>query len=214
MVLKNYLKIQGIKITCMAVALSASFLLFSVLPFTRTLIDIDSERKADAPRSVPVVMQRIVEQRELSDQPMRQVREMQNPASNVRSSRNLGFSMRFTPDLGVGGSGGGVGFGHEDLGSVVFDEGDVDEHPRPVSRPAIVYPRRAKDLGIEGTVSVIMVVDREGRVKDVTVESSPHILLTRAVEQSVRRWRFEPARYQGVPVQVRTRQELSFRLDQ
>jgi protein TonB len=75
------------------------------------------------------------------------------------------------------------------------------------------YPRRAKDEEIEGTVVLVLVIDREGSVESVYVKSSPSPYFIRPVTQTVKRWKFTPAKYEGVPVKVRMRQDISFELD-
>jgi protein TonB len=124
----------------------------------------------------------------------------------------MDFSMRFTPDLGVGG-GSGVAVAGEKIGTMVFDESDVDVPPRPISRMGVDYPRRAREAGIEGTVSLVLVISRTGKVTDVSIEHSPSQLFNNPVIQTVRQWKFEPAQKGGVAVQVRMRQNISFKLD-
>jgi protein TonB len=69
------------------------------------------------------------------------------------------------------------------------------ESPRPP------YPRASLRLGEEGTVSVRIHVDAEGRVSSVDLlQSSGFERLDEAACQGVRSWRFEPELRDGKPV--------------
>jgi protein TonB len=60
--------------------------------------------------------------------------------------------------------------------------------------PAPKYPRIARRKGYQGTVLIDVLVNREGRVKDIRLlESSGHSILDRAALGSVRTWIFAPA---------------------
>ena len=131
------------------------------------------------------------------------------------------------PDLGVSLS--GVDFGLPGLGDaladatnqllgdvqdVVMTEEAVDEAPVPAERTAAPYPSRARAKGIEGYVSVSMLVDADGRVKDVEVlESQPAGVFDESATSALRTWRFQPAMYEGRAVAVRVRQTLRFALE-
>jgi protein TonB len=82
-----------------------------------------------------------------------------------------------------------------------------------VSRTGIPYPRRAKEAGLEGTVSLVLHIGRTGKVLDVSVISSPSPLFNKPVIQTVKKWKFTPAKNSGVAVQVRMKQNVAFKLD-
>jgi len=197
----------------LATAFLGASLLFSVLPLARGWAGRDEDRRVTRSKEPVMVMQQVRTQERVPEQPLRSVRTVSDSRSPGRSTRGMGFSMRFAPDLSVGGTGDGVGLAAGGGGEAVFDESDVDELPRPLVRTAVDYPRRARDAGIEGTVSLVLLIGRTGSVLDVTVESAPSSLFVKPVEQAVRQWRFSPARNQGVPVQVRMRQNITFKLD-
>ncbi|MBN1603718.1 MAG: energy transducer TonB [Chitinispirillaceae bacterium] len=204
---------QGMRIVRLLLSFGAAAVLFAILPFTRTIITM--AKGEQTPKHGPVlVMQQMPKKKEPSLKNQHPIRSMASRTSADRSSRSMGLSTRFAPDLSVGSSGDGVGLtGGSGGGDAVFDENSVDEPPKPVSREPVEYPRRARDAGIEGTVSLILVIDRNGKVLTITIESSPSPLFNRAVEQTVSRWKFTPAKNQGVPVQVRMRQNITFKLD-
>ncbi|MBN1306519.1 MAG: energy transducer TonB, partial [Chitinispirillaceae bacterium] len=75
------------------------------------------------------------------------------------------------------------------------------------------YPDRARELEIEGTLEVIIIIDTQGKVASVEVVRSPHSSITAAARKIIETWRFKPARNKGVPVRMRVRQVIEFTLE-
>ncbi|MDG5813638.1 energy transducer TonB [Chitinispirillales bacterium ANBcel5] len=211
--LRRFILSAFLIIVRLVIALCAVTFLFALLPFAKSVFNTERSIDSTRPKQMPVIMQQVVREQKKTEPIVREIRELKTPTSNRSTFSGLGHSMRFTPDLSVDGGGDGVGLGSDNLGSAVFEEGEVDEPARPVSRMGVEYPRRARNLGIEGSVSVVILVGRGGDVLDVTIEETSHQLFVRPVQEAVRQWRFLPAKYQGVPVQVRLRQEINFRLE-
>ena len=75
------------------------------------------------------------------------------------------------------------------------------------------YPAVARRRNYQGTVVLDVLVDRTGRAARVRVaESCGHGLLDRSAVESVRQWRFEPARRMGQAVEMWVRVPVTFRL--
>ncbi len=79
----------------------------------------------------------------------------------------------------------------------------------PTRPPALVehvapsYPRRARELGVEGTVRLRVVVEADARVSAVEiVTSSGSDLLDEAAAEAARDWTFRPALDEGTPVRA------------
>lgn len=69
------------------------------------------------------------------------------------------------------------------------------------------YPETARQMKVEGTVKLQVVVDRDGNVENVIVVSG-HTLLKPAAVTCVKQWKYEPSGDMSlVPV------EINFRLD-
>ena len=74
-----------------------------------------------------------------------------------------------------------------------------------------VYPRRALELGQEGTVTLHAEVIPTGRPRTLKVaESSGHRLLDRAALDAVRKWEFEPKNVDGSMVTSWVRVPMRF----
>jgi len=75
------------------------------------------------------------------------------------------------------------------------------------------YPDRALSDRVSGSVTVQYVVDKKGYTKDIqVVDSVPKGVFDRAAVDSIRRWRYRPAKYNGAPVEVPVRTRIRFEL--
>lgn len=64
---------------------------------------------------------------------------------------------------------------------------------RPVkSRVAPVYPDMARRMRITGTVRMVVVVSRSGRIKTIKLVGGHPILVSAAMD-ALKKWKFEPA---------------------
>ena len=86
-----------------------------------------------------------------------------------------------------------------------------DTPPRLIHSPQPVYPDIAFRAGVEGTVTLHVIVGDDGRVEEVQVaHSSPSDIFSGAAKKAVMEWRYEPARVDGKPVRARCSQTLRF----
>ncbi len=85
--------------------------------------------------------------------------------------------------------------------------------PAAIYEPGPPYTKAARSNGIEGTVTLQIVVSAQGKVSDVK-EVGAHLGygLDENAIATVRTWRFRPAMRGGSPVQVRVTVVVSFRL--
>jgi TonB family protein len=87
----------------------------------------------------------------------------------------------------------------------------VEQQRRLLISVAPIYPDVAQLAGIEGDVTLRILVIRDGTVGDVSPIAGPPVL-ARAGMRAVEQWRYLPARVQGYPVDVLTTVTLAFRL--
>lgn len=96
---------------------------------------------------------------------------------------------------------------------MVMTEDAVDVPPKPVARQSPPYPARARAKGVEGEVTLSLLVGANGTVLNVKVlDASPPGVFEDAAVSTVRSWRFQPALYRGQQVKVWARQVLRFDL--
>ena len=123
---------------------------------------------------------------------------------------------------GIGsGSGGGVGVGHGPgvgqgsgggIGGGVFKVGGGISAPQAVSTPDPEYTEEARRAKTQGTCILWLIVDAEGRPRDIRIVRGLGFGLDAKAIEAVKQWRFEPALKDGKPVNVQISVEVGFRL--
>jgi protein TonB len=94
-----------------------------------------------------------------------------------------------------------------------LDEALVDTPPKPLFSVRPVYPPSAQRRGVEGAVSLRLLVGADGRVERVVVLSAkPKGVFERSAMAAARQLRFTPARMGRRPVRVWVRKKLGFAL--
>jgi TonB family protein len=73
------------------------------------------------------------------------------------------------------------------------------------------YPKEPHDAWIEGHVQLEAVVQEDGSVGDVRVTRSKHPDLDQAAVAAARRWRFQPAQKDGIPIPLIVTIDISFK---
>ncbi|GGG21747.1 hypothetical protein GCM10010964_07420 [Caldovatus sediminis] len=92
-------------------------------------------------------------------------------------------------------------------------EGAVTRSATPLAQPRFVYPPESERRGEQGTVVLLLHVDAQGQVAEVTLlSSSGYPALDRAAIAAARQWRFRPALRDGRPVGSTVRAPVTFRL--
>lgn len=96
---------------------------------------------------------------------------------------------------------------------VVMSENSVDVAPKPSSRSAMEYPKKARKMAITGYVLLNLLVNANGNVVKVKVlESEPSGIFDDVAISGVKSWKFAPAQYKGKPVKVWAKQKIRFDL--
>ena len=111
-------------------------------------------------------------------------------------------------------------FTHESLpggpattGGDPVGDSEVDDLPTLISSGRLRYPAVFADAGVEGSVTLLYVIDIEGRVEEAGIEvlSASHAGFIPAAREAVTTSRFRPAKKGSHPVRVRVRQTITFR---
>jgi TonB family protein len=90
-----------------------------------------------------------------------------------------------------------------------------DNPPRLINSPQPDYPDIAYRAGVEGTVTLHVIVGTDGSVEDVKVaHSSPSEIFSEAARKAVLKWRYEPATIDGEPVRALCSQTIRFVLSE
>ncbi len=97
----------------------------------------------------------------------------------------------------------------------LIELGAVTEPPKVVKTVDPVYPQTARRLGREGQITVNALIDEKGNVIDTGILKGiqDDKGLGRAAEIAVRKWKFQPARKDGVAVKVWKSFVIAFKAD-
>jgi protein TonB len=82
-----------------------------------------------------------------------------------------------------------------------------------VSQARPVYPAEAKEQRIQGKVSLLAVIGKDGTVKSLDVISGDPALTQSALD-AVRQWVYQPTLLNGQPVEVQTQIDVNYTLSQ
>ena len=84
--------------------------------------------------------------------------------------------------------------------------------PAPGTRVQPKYPELARKAGIEGTVYIKILVDKQGMVRDAILLRGIGGGLDEAALEAVKKWMYTPAIQNNMPVAVWVAQPINFRL--
>lgn len=99
------------------------------------------------------------------------------------------------------------------FGPDVLDMSDKTlDQPRPVKQVTPIYPYVMRRAGIGGEVEVGFIVDTEGAVHNAYVIWSNNPWFERPALDAVSKWKFEPGRVNGRPVNVRMTVPIAFEI--
>jgi TonB family protein len=136
------------------------------------------------------------------------------PAGPASNGTGMGGGIGSGSGGGIGsgtGPGVGPGFGGG-MGGGVFRVGGGVSAPRVLENPSPDYSEEARKAKYQGVVVAFLIVDSNGRPRDVRVGRSLGMGLDQKVIEAVRRWKFQPAMKDGNPVAVQISVEVNFRL--
>lgn len=127
-----------------------------------------------------------------------------------RLSPRLAPLFRFAAPLQVTSSPAGGKEASDD--HAIFGVGKGVSPPRTIHDPDPEYSVEARKEGVEGMVIIGLVVDKFGQPTDVKIVSPVGYGLDEKAIESIKTWRFEPARKAGEPVSVYATVEVAFHL--
>lgn len=83
----------------------------------------------------------------------------------------------------------------------------------PVRTVPPVYPTEMRRNNINGVVTVACRINPKGEVEDVTVVKASDEAFRQAALDAVRKWKFKPARRDGVEVPIRVSIPIFFKIE-
>jgi len=91
-----------------------------------------------------------------------------------------------------------------------FSLTEIDQQPRAIFQASAPYPAALRGKKIEGVVSILFVVDPDGKVVRPQVEKSTHAAFEKPALDAVKQWKFEPAIKGGQRVNCKMRVPIRF----
>lgn len=128
--------------------------------------------------------------------------------------------MNLNVDLDVAvGAGGALaaGFGGYDKSNATqqldaLDIADLEKRPELIASVAPKYPPEMRKAKIEGSVTVLFLLDENGRVQDPRIENASRPEFEQPALEAVRRWKFKPGMKDGEAVRTYMRLPMRFRV--
>jgi TonB family protein len=108
------------------------------------------------------------------------------------------------PGVGPGSRGGYGGFAYRPSRGITA--------PRAIYDPEPEYSEEARKVRQQGVVILSLIVDPNGRARDIHVARSLGMGLDEKAVEAVRNWKFQPGMKDGQPVAVQVNIEVNFRL--
>ena len=71
------------------------------------------------------------------------------------------------------------------------------------------YPLLARQMKVQGAVSLMALISRDGSIQELQILSGPGILAT-AAREAVKQWHFKPYLQNGQPVETQARITVNF----
>lgn len=193
-------------------SLITTMLIFVSLPFMESLVK-------KSKRLVVRQVERMEIQKALprTPPPIEKKKELFKPRLNQVRQRLSLMKLNATLDLQPGIGDFGLDFGLDPMLGVdefVFDMAEVDQAPKVIYQVAPIYPLAAKYRGMAGKVVIKFIVQIDGSVNSIQVESAtPANLFEQAAINAVKKWRFKPGRRNNRPVATRIELPLEFKLE-
>lgn len=205
----------------LVVGLACALALFLLLPLLQAIsattpadTTLRTVATADVPPPPPPPEQEPEEEEEQQEEP--KPPELTEEAPPLDLSQ---LELALNPGMGGDGLGGdfvvklnvaaATGSGGGDEVDSLFSLADLDQQPRIVYQPG---PNVTADMRkkLPGSVSVLFVVDQQGRVENPIVQKSTDPVFEKAALNAVKQWKFEPGKRKGQPVRFRMRVPITF----
>ena len=87
---------------------------------------------------------------------------------------------------------------------------EIDQPPKVIQRAQPKFPPDLRREFRQGYAVVSLIIDEEGRPSDMKIKSMTHQGFGEAAIESVKKWKFRPAYYQGKPVKCRASTRIYF----
>lgn len=198
-------------------AVAISFGLFALLPFTQLIANL-GKKKSDL---ISIDVSLPPPPPPPPDPPQQEEQEVEEPPPEMKQNvQQLSLAqLDIALNLGVGDAMGGAfafeGFGDQPdaLSELqIFDISDLDKPPGRVRTVPPVYPAELRRARVQGSVTLLLIIDQTGRCKVEKVLDSTARDFEAAAILAAEQCVFEPPTKNGQAVRARYRMQVPFRI--
>jgi len=122
-------------------------------------------------------------------------------------------------EVAMGSGGALAGFGEiraltaaQAIQDETFDVSELEKRPEAVSQVSPAYPPELRKAKIEGMVTVVFILNEDGRVEEPRVDNSSRPEFEKPALDAIRKWRFHPGMKDGQAVRSYIRIPMRFRV--
>jgi periplasmic protein TonB len=202
-------------LAAVGIAAGVTVIIFCIIPFShivnkpRRTFEIVKTAAVDAPPPVedhtPPPPPEAEKPKETTPEP-----ELTEAPQQIQLSADL--------EVATGSGGALAGFGEiraltaaQSIQDETFDVSELEKRPEAVSQVAPTYPPELRKAKIEGQVTLVFVLNEEGRVEEPRVENSSRPEFEKPALEAIRKWRFRPGMKDGQAVRTFVRIPIRFR---
>lgn len=122
-------------------------------------------------------------------------------------------------DVVVGSGGALAGYGRAETAAEsaslldTFNVADLEKQPELIASVAPKYPSELRKAKVEGNVTILFVLDENGRVEDARIDKSSRPEFEEPALEAVRKWKFKPGLKDGEPVRTYMKLPIKFSIN-
>ena len=120
----------------------------------------------------------------------------------------FGEALNFASGGRIGGT--GVAGGTKEQMDAAFSMAEIDQKPRVMIQESPLFPPEMKGRNVEGVVTILFVVDADGKVSNPRAEKFSHAAFETPALNAIRKWKFEPGLRAGQRVASKMRITIRF----
>lgn len=183
-------------------------------PVTRGHLPTPAQTQIVPPKAPPTVAPKLTVEPTVVVQPNLKLADNKMPDLGMPNSTLHGVSMGNGNGTGIGsGSGAGIGPGSGgNVGGGVYQVGGSVRAPIAIYTPDPEFSEEARKAKFSGNVMVSLIVDANGKPRNVHVLRGVGMGLDQKAVEAVQQYKFKPAMQNGKPVAVYLNVEVNFQI--
>jgi protein TonB len=183
-------------------------------PVTRGHLPKLAQQQIVPPKAPPTIAPKLAVEPTVVVQPDLKLADNKMPDLGVPNSSVKGFSMGNGSGTGIGsGDGAGIGPGSGgNIGGGVYQVGGAVRPPIATYTPDPEFSEEARKAKFSGNVVVTLIVDANGKPRNVHVLRGVGMGLDQKAVEAVQQYKFKPALKDGKPVAVYLNIDVSFQI--